>query len=127
MSTSKLKDWADAVKSRDGKCMDCGSINDLHAHHIKPKSSHPDLRLAVDNGKTLCYGCHKKEHERNRPIRIRSSRPQRRVLLARIESLEEIVREQTAIIRSLRQKANECQRGSCASALALIRRHAHAA
>lgn len=88
MNKSKLKIWADAVKARDGKCLDCGSVKDLHAHHVKPKSTHPELSLDVSNGKTLCYSCHKAEHERNRPPRVRSARPSRKTLERRIAYLE---------------------------------------
>ena len=79
--TTKLKLWADAVKARDGRCLDCGLLEDLHAHHIKPKLTHPELTLDVGNGKTLCYRCHKREHENNRGPRVRREhRPQRKTL-----------------------------------------------
>lgn len=86
--TSKLGLWSAAVKERDGKCMECGRVEDLHAHHIKPKSTHPELKLDVENGKTLCYGCHKSEHEKNRPVRVRSEKPNRKTLLMIIKHLE---------------------------------------
>ena len=86
MST-KLFLWSRAVKDRDGRCMKCGSIENLHAHHIKPKSIYPDLILDIDNGLTLCYGCHKSEHEKNRPTRIGKRLPQRKTLMKRISEL----------------------------------------
>jgi len=89
MANSRLGAWASAVKSRDGKCLDCGSVDDLHAHHIKPKSAYPELIFDVSNGRTLCYRCHKAEHERNRPVRVRSNQPQRRTLKRQIEQLSE--------------------------------------
>lgn len=92
MSTSKLKTWSDTIKARDNKCLNCGSVNDLHAHHILPKSTHPGLSLDITNGKTLCYRCHKIEHEKNRPIRIRSNKPHRSTLERRIKELEDEVR-----------------------------------
>ena len=63
----------------------------LHAHHIHPTSTHPDLALRLDNGTTLCVSCHRKEHERNRPPRIRSTsgRPHRATMKRRMEYLEE--------------------------------------
>ena len=86
---SSLSDWSNAVKVRDGRCLSCGSYHDLHAHHIKQKSIYPELMLDISNGKTLCYRCHKREHEVNRPPRIRGDkRPQRRTLEARIRYLE---------------------------------------
>jgi hypothetical protein len=59
------KTWAKAVKDRDGwKCVDCGSADSLHAHHIKPWRYYPALRYEVDNGKTLCHPCHEAAHGR---------------------------------------------------------------
>lgn len=86
-----LAEWSKAVKERDGKCMECGREEDLHAHHIKPKSTHPELKLDIENGITLCYGCHKRAHENNRAVRIRSNKPQRRTLFKKIAELEEKV------------------------------------
>lgn len=54
--------WRNAVFSRDDwTCQHCkvrGGV--LHADHIKPYATHPDLRLDVDNGRTLCPPCHRK-------------------------------------------------------------------
>ena len=88
MALSKLVIWANEVKRRDRKCVVCGTTYDLHAHHIKPKSSNPELAFDISNGITLCYRCHKVEHERNRQVRIRTKRPQRKTLIKRIEYLE---------------------------------------
>lgn len=99
-----LREWSKQVKLRDGKCTDCGSTHDLHAHHIKHKQTNPELKLDLENGKTLCYRCHKAEHERNRPPRIRSSRPQRRTLQKRIDYLENFLAEVTQAYTSLKIK-----------------------
>lgn len=50
--------WADAVKTRDGGCVVCGSIEGLAAHHIKPRATHPELARDLDNGAALCNRCH---------------------------------------------------------------------
>ena len=57
--------WASLVKDRDKKCTECGSVYDLHAHHIKQYKSHPELRNDVNNGITLCGNCHRKWHYEN--------------------------------------------------------------
>lgn len=55
--------WRKAVFERDNyTCIDCGDNKggNLNADHIKPFSLFPELRFAIDNGRTLCVGCHKK-------------------------------------------------------------------
>jgi len=55
--------WRASVLERDEyTCACCGSNKDLHAHHILPYSEYIELREDVDNGITLCDGCHKKFH-----------------------------------------------------------------
>lgn len=55
--------WSRAVRVRDGhKCVECGAVGRLHAHHIKPWKTHPELRFEISNGKTLCPPCHQKAH-----------------------------------------------------------------
>lgn len=102
-----LKEWSAQVRERDGKCMDCGSINDLHAHHIKHKVTHPELILDLSNGKTLCYRCHKAEHERNRPPRIRSDKPNRKTLLKQIAYLEDFSAKVTQALMKQEQANKE--------------------
>jgi len=67
--SKEYKLWRKAVFERDNYiCIWCGAkfIKGktgrviLHADHIKPFSLFPELRFAIDNGRTLCVDCHKK-------------------------------------------------------------------
>lgn len=73
--------WMDAVKARDGACVRCGATEPLEAHHrttlaalieslgIKSRDdarTHAAALWALENGETLCSGCHYIEHGRKR-------------------------------------------------------------
>ena len=60
---SKHVAWASIVKDRDKKCTKCGSVYDLHAHHILPYKDNEALRLDPNNGTTLCSQCHREHHK----------------------------------------------------------------
>jgi 5-methylcytosine-specific restriction endonuclease McrA len=57
--------WKRKVKKRDKYICQCcgyvGKINDgiLEAHHLYNYDNFNEKRLEVDNGVTLCFGCHK--------------------------------------------------------------------
>jgi len=58
----EYKDWRTKVFQRDNyTCQECGNKGvTLQADHIKPFAYFPELRLVIDNGRTLCVPCHKK-------------------------------------------------------------------
>lgn len=66
-SSRRYAKWRTTVFERDDyTCIDCCARNGngvaiyLEAHHIKSFAEYPDLRFDIDNGITLCRGCHKK-------------------------------------------------------------------
>ena len=79
VSSERQKDWnsvenkkwrRDVFSKDDYTCQHCGKYGGvLHAHHIKDWANHPDLRLNINNGTTLCPDCHYKEHTGKRAIR----------------------------------------------------------
>ena len=63
----EYKLWREAVFKRDNyTCVWCGERSRtgkaviIQADHIKPFSLYPELRFALDNGRTLCRECHSK-------------------------------------------------------------------
>ena len=62
-NSTEYKLWRTAVFKRDNyRCVWGGEEHGskLNADHIKPFSQYPELRFAIDNGRTLCVECHRK-------------------------------------------------------------------
>lgn len=61
-SSMEYKLWRKSVFERDNyTCVWCNIRGSkLQADHIKPFALFPELRLAIDNGRTLCVPCHRK-------------------------------------------------------------------
>lgn len=56
--------WAQSVKARDNyKCVACGAIEHLEAHHIVEIHINPNLKNNINNGITLCRKCHRAVHK----------------------------------------------------------------
>lgn len=65
-SSLEFELWRKSVFLRDNfTCQKCGQIGGkLHTHHINNFAEFPDLRLAIDNGITLCREHHKEFHRK---------------------------------------------------------------
>jgi 5-methylcytosine-specific restriction endonuclease McrA len=60
--------WRRAVLKRDNlTCQDCGiKPAHPHVHHLLSMKAHPELKLKLWNGVTLCADCHRALHARER-------------------------------------------------------------
>lgn len=58
----EYKDWRKSVFERDSyTCQNCSQVGgELNADHIKPFAYFKELRLSIENGRTLCKPCHLK-------------------------------------------------------------------
>lgn len=62
-TSKEVRDWRKAVLKRDNKkCVDCGKDKRLHAHHVLSWAEHPEFRINISNGITLCGDCHSERH-----------------------------------------------------------------
>lgn len=67
-SSKEWREWRQKVFKRDNfTCQECRSIGiELHPHHIVSLTVNKDLIFDINNGLTLCIGCHiysKKYHK----------------------------------------------------------------
>jgi hypothetical protein len=81
----EYRDWRIAVFERDNyTCQDCGSRGvTLQADHIKSFAYYPELRLVIENGRTLCVPCHKKTDNYAWKARLENTN-----LIANVKSLD---------------------------------------
>jgi hypothetical protein len=63
-NTAEYRQWRRSVFERDEyTCLKCGQVGgELNAHHIKKFKDYPSERYNIENGETLCTGCHRQEH-----------------------------------------------------------------
>lgn len=54
-----FKIWSNHVRIRDGKCLLCGSVERLQAHHLFSKQFYKGIRYDIINGITVCASCHR--------------------------------------------------------------------
>ena len=75
--SSEYREWRTSIFERDNyTCVGCGVNRDnqgdermvLNADHIKPFAHYPELRLDLDNGRTLCVPCHTKTETYGRKV-----------------------------------------------------------
>lgn len=69
----RVRMWRNTVL-KVGHCEECGSEEDLQAHHIVYWSESPLDRINVKNGRCLCGVCHAKEHAGEGVYPLMSSR-----------------------------------------------------
>ena len=55
----EYQDWRDSVFRLFGqKCIRCGHVGNIHAHHVMPVNEYPELVFEPTNGVPLCGNCH---------------------------------------------------------------------
>jgi len=109
--------WGKAIVERDGyKCVQCDSVKDIEAHHIKPV--YQGGQNILSNGETLCAKCHVGKHTTDKYLfdseNIHTSIPQcwvvyeRGVKSARNGDASRFWHEQLACFMTKRKKATSC-------------------
>lgn len=78
----EYKLWRTAVFERDNyTCVWCsarcgnGKKIILNADHIKPFAYYPELRFAIDNGRTLCVDCHRTTDTFGHNVNLKTNQP----------------------------------------------------
>ena len=60
--SSNYRRWRKRVIKRDVKCIICGEMEHLHAHHLNHATFFINQRFSTKNGITLCSKCHMNFH-----------------------------------------------------------------
>jgi ferredoxin len=109
--------WAKEIKNLDeNKCVFCGSVMNLEAHHIKEKAKFPQLSTDLENGITLCRQCHRTAHGAYL-VPYRGTRPKPRDLQAFIFDYAEckivisLSKEKLASIKAHAERRGESVNG----------------
>jgi hypothetical protein len=77
-ASQEQRAWAKTIRRRaNHTCERCGhrSKRHMHAHHKLPISSHPHMRLDLDNGECLCRPCHALAHPTIRVLHVKAVEP----------------------------------------------------
>jgi len=78
--TSPMRRWRKSCLKRDKHtCQECGRAGgELHVHHKASFRKHKELRVVIENGITLCVGCHRHIHSaEGKALRERLKQEQR--------------------------------------------------
>lgn len=62
--TKEDKEFSLKVRNRDKKCVVCGGTKNLCAHHWYWDRRYKHSKYDINNGVTLCFGCHFKLHNK---------------------------------------------------------------
>lgn len=60
--TVEYREWTNRIHNKSDCCEECGSNDNLHAHHIVPVSVNEELATDPENGVLLCGSCHSDKH-----------------------------------------------------------------
>lgn len=55
--------WSSHIRDIFVRCLKCGSVERIHAHHIYPKNQFPQMAENPANGIALCSKCHRDFHQ----------------------------------------------------------------
>lgn len=86
-NSTKNQKWKNQVKKRDGNlCQICGTLNNIHVHHLENYAANKNLRYILDNGITVCGKHHNLFHKlygkKNKTTRIQFYKFEQNILEA---------------------------------------------